>query len=74
MPTARTEPLKQEKNSDLLATKEDLLNLASIDLHDEFIGFLVSFLNQSHEFLQFEYLNYYMHVTFFVALKSVKKC
>jgi hypothetical protein len=48
-----------------------LLNLASIDLHDEFIGFLVSFLNESHEFLQFEYLNYYMHVTFFVALKSV---
>ena len=47
--------------------------MASIDRLDEFIGFLVSFLNQSHEFLQFEYLNYYMHVTFFCNLEIYKK-
>ena len=47
--------------------------MASIELHDEFIGFLVAFLNQSYGFLQIEYLNYYMHVTFFVALEICKK-
>jgi hypothetical protein len=54
--------------------KKDLFDLISIQLIGTYGYLLRQCLHLLNEFQQIRVINYYMHVTFFVVLKSIKRC